>query len=242
MSNEIIYGVNSVTEALKSGNRTFFRIIAARETSQRISETLKLARSRNIRIDFLEKKTMDKICQSPHHQGLAAEVSPLKTYEIFEALSLENGNKKAMWLAVDSVTDPGNLGSLIRSAVCLGFSAIVLPKNRTAAVTGTVAKISSGAVEKIRLVEVVNLNQAILELKEKGFWIYGADAKGESIHNADFAFPLMLVVGAEGEGLHLKTKEHCDKIVSIPQRNDFDSLNAAVAGAIVMYEISKRNK
>ncbi len=239
MNTEIIYGINPVTEALKSGNRTFFRIITTKDPTNKTGDILKIARSKSIRIDFIERRTMDKICQSSHHQGIAAEVSMLKKWEIFEALSDEKKSEKIMWLAIDSITDPVNLGSLIRSAVCLGFSSIIIPKNRTASINPIVMKISSGAAEKIRIIEVVNLNQAIIELKEKGFWVYGADVKGEDASKVDFAFPLLLIVGAEGEGLHLKTKEHCDKIISIEQRNDFDSLNAAVAGAILMYEITR---
>lgn len=242
MSKEIIYGINCVSEALKNSNREIYRVIACKENSERISTILKNAAAAKIRIDFSERKTLDKICQSLHHQGIAAEVSHLKNYEIFEALSLEKDAKKVMWLAADSITDPANLGSMIRSAVCLGFTALILPKNRTAGINSTVAKVSSGALEKIRIIEVSNLNSSILELKEKGFWVYGADAKGEEISQAQIAFPLLMIIGSEGEGMRFKTKEHCDKIISVNQKSDFDSLNASVAAAILMYQISLKNK
>ncbi|MEW5950766.1 MAG: 23S rRNA (guanosine(2251)-2'-O)-methyltransferase RlmB [Elusimicrobia bacterium] len=242
MSKEIIYGINCVSEAIKNSNREIYRVIACKENSERISTILKNAAAAKIRIDFSERKILDKICQSPHHQGIAAEVSHLKTYEIFEALALEKEAKKAMWLAADSITDPANLGSMIRSAVCLGFTALVLPKNRTAGINSTVAKVSSGALEKIKIIEVSNLNSSILELKEKGFWIYGADAKGEEISQAQVAFPLLMIIGSEGDGMRLKTKEHCDKIISVNQKSDFDSLNASIAAAILMYQISLKNK
>ncbi len=243
MSREIIYGINCVSEALKNSNRQIYRILSSKESSERISSILKTASASKIRIDFYDRKTLDKICSSPHHQGIAAEASEIKKWEIFEAIAAEKEPKRAMWLAADSITDPANLGSMIRSAVCLGFSAIMIAKNRSAGINATVAKVSSGAIERIRIIEVSNLNSSLLELKEKGFWIYGADVNGEEISKADLAFPLVLVIGAEGEGLRLKTSQHCDKILSIKQGSDFDSLNAAVAAAILMHSISlKINK
>lgn len=235
---EIIYGINCVSEALKNSNRQIYKILASKQCSDRVSSILKMAAFSKIRIDFYDKRTLDRICLSANHQGIAAEVSSIKKWEMFEAILDEKDPQKTMWLAADSITDPANLGSMIRSAVCLGFSAIMIAKNRTVRINTTVAKVSSGALEKIKVIEVSNLNSSLLEMKKKGFWIYGADMNGEDVSKADLVFPLVLVIGGEAKGLRPKTSQHCDKILSIKQKNDFDSLNAAVAAAILMHSIS----
>jgi 23S rRNA (guanosine2251-2'-O)-methyltransferase len=133
-----------------------------------------------------------------------------------------------------------NLGAIIRSAACFGISTVVLPERRSAGLTATAQKAASGAVDRVGVVEVVNLNQTIMKLKEKGFWVYGMDMGGKPLPQVDFTLPAFIIIGSEGEGLHQKTGEHCDEIVSIPQKGGVESLNASNAAAVVFYELSKK--
>jgi 23S rRNA (guanosine2251-2'-O)-methyltransferase len=133
-----------------------------------------------------------------------------------------------------------NLGAIIRSAACFGVSAIILPERRTVGLTPSAQKTASGAIEKVDMVEVCNLNQTIIELKKKNFWIYGADMSGKPVDKVDFAFPVFVIIGSEGEGMHKKTMEHCDAMISIPQKGGVESLNASVAAGVLFYEISKK--
>ena len=126
---------------------------------------------------------------------------------------------------------------MVFRAACLGFTTVLLPKHRTVGINATVHKVACGAVEKLRIVEVSNLNTALIDLKEEGFWVYGADMDGKSIVNFDYAYPAVLIVGSEGTGIRQKTLEHCDDVISIPQKGGVSSLNAAAAGAIIMYDM-----
>ncbi|PIS46856.1 MAG: 23S rRNA (guanosine(2251)-2'-O)-methyltransferase RlmB [Elusimicrobia bacterium CG08_land_8_20_14_0_20_51_18] len=240
MDKKYIYGINGVDEAVKNGKRKIFRVIASKNSSPRIDQILRSARSANVYCETADKRVLDKLSNNGNHQGIMAEVSDIAGFSLDEAAAAEKDLKKARWVAIDSITDPSNLGSIIRSAVCFGFTAIIIPENRTVGITPAVERVASGALEKMNVIPVTNLNQTILELKKKNFWVYGADMSGENVRGADFAFPLVLVIGSEGEGLHLKTREHCDKIISIPQVKDFDSLNASVSAAVLMYEISSK--
>ena len=164
----------------------------------------------------------------------------MRTISLSEALSRTEGSGRTVWAALDGVTDPMNLGAIIRSAACFGISAVLLPERRTAGITPAAQKTASGAIERVDIVEVGNLNQAILALKKKNFWVYGADMDGKPADKVDFAFPVLLLIGSEGEGLHQKTREHCDELISIPQKGGVESLNASVAAGVIFYEISKR--
>ena len=168
------------------------------------------------------------------------ETGRLEKLDVDEAAGLEKDLRKTVWAGLDGITDPMNLGAIIRSAACLGVSTVILPERRSAGLTPTAHKAASGALERVNVVEVVNLNQTILKLKKKGFWIYGMDMGGQPLPRVDFTLPAFILIGSEGEGLHAKTREHCDVIVSIPQKDGVESLNAGNAAAIVFYELSKK--
>ena len=146
----------------------------------------------------------------------------------------------AGWEARYGITDPMNLGTIIRSAACLGVSTVLLPERRSAGLGPAAQKAASGAAERVNVVEVVNLNQSILRLKEKGFWVYGLDMGGAPLPKADLTLPALVIVGSEGEGMHAKTRGHCDMIVSIPHKGGVESLSAGNAAAIAFYEFSRR--
>jgi len=207
-----------------------------------VEKVIALAKRNNVRIARMDVKTMDALAKGENHQGILAKVEPVKLMRHSKAVDEARGSKKEHWLAVDEMTDPQNLGSIIRSAACLGFTTILLPARRTVGLNATVYKVASGAVERVKIVEVANLNTALIDLKEDGFWIYGADMSGKPLPKVDYAYPAVLVIGSEGTGLREKTAEHCDEIISIPQAEGMDSLNAANAASIIMYDMYAKMK
>lgn len=236
---ELIFGVHPIREALKSRKRQILQlyIIEHKTPSRQVEEVIRLAKTNNVKIKSMEERLMDNLVNGANHQGVIARAEPLKLMRLSNAIYEASGNKKELWLAIDEVTDPQNLGSMLRSAACLGFTTVILPQRRTVGITPTVHKVASGAVEELRIVEVTNLTTALLDLKDEGFWIYGADMEGKPLPEVDYAFPAVLVIGSEGTGIRPKTAEHCDDIISIPQTEGMDSLNAANAASIIMYDM-----
>lgn len=241
---QLIFGIHPIREALKGKKRQILQIyiIENKAQSKAIEEVLRLAKTNNVKIKSMEKRLMDNLAGGANHQGLIARAEPLKLMRLSSAMYEVADKKKELWLAIDEVTDPQNLGSMLRSAACLGFSTVILPQRRSVGITATVHKVACGALETLKVVEVSNLTTALLDLKDEGFWIYGADMAGKSIKTMDYAYPAVLVVGSEGTGLRLKTKEHCDEVISIPQKGGVSSLNAASAAAIIMYDMFSKIK
>ena len=241
MSNDFLFGLNTALEIVKAGKRKIYRLVISRgEQDKKVHELVTLARARGAAVEFSDPAALEKLAGGGNHQGIILETEPIKKMDITEALALEKNLKKTAWAALDGITDPMNLGAIIRSAACFGVSAVIIPERRSVGVTPTVQKAASGALEKVNIVECVNLNQTILALKEKGFWVYGADMEGKRLDRVDFALPALVVIGSEGSGLHLKTRGHCDEVVSIAQKGGVESLNASAAAAVFFYEISKK--
>ena len=241
MSIEFLYGFNTAEEVISAGRRRVLRLYLSRgEGGQRVRNLVALAREKGVAVDFCDQRTLEKLAKGGNHQGVMVEAEILGKLGVDEALALEKDLKKTIWAGLDGITDPMNLGAIIRSAACLGVSTIILPERRSAGLTPTAQKAASGAVERLNVIEVVNLNQTIIKLKEKGFWVYGMDMGGKPLPQADFTLPAFILIGSEGEGLHAKTREHCDEILSIPQKGGVESLNAGNAAAIAFYELSKK--
>ncbi|HBB67922.1 MAG: 23S rRNA (guanosine(2251)-2'-O)-methyltransferase RlmB [Elusimicrobia bacterium GWA2_56_46] len=241
MKPEMLYGANTAEEILKSGRRKVFRLYVSDGSLEGKAKLIvSMARKAGCPVEFRNPRSLDHIANGGNHQGVILEVEPVRTLSLAEALARIKDPKKTVWAGVDGITDPMNLGAIIRSAACFGVSAVILPERRTVGLTPAAQKTASGAIEKVDMVEVGNLNQTILELKKKNFWVYGADMKGKPVDKTDFAFPVFMLIGSEGEGLHQKTMEHCDELVSIPQKGGVESLNASVAAGVLFYEISKK--
>ena len=236
---DILYGIHAVMEALKSKKRNVVQLYVADNKAghRAVEEIIRLAKRNNVKIDRMDVKMMDRLTKGGNHQGVLAKAQPVRLMKLSTALYESDGNKKDLWLAVDEMTDPQNLGAIIRSAACLGFSTIILPQRRTVGLTPAVYKVACGAVERVNIVEVSNLSNALLDLKEEGFWVYGADMDGQPITQTDYASPTVLVIGSEGTGIREKTAENCDQIISIPQKGGVESLNASAAAGIIMYDM-----
>jgi 23S rRNA (guanosine2251-2'-O)-methyltransferase len=240
---EVIYGINSIRDLLRQNKDGWEKIfIAAGRKGSSVEEIIELARIGKIPLEFVERKYLDKIAGTAEHQGVGAIYKSF-VYADLDVL-IKNRNKHFsvdLIVILDSVMDPQNLGSIIRTAHCLGANGVIIPENRAAHVTAAVNKASSGSVQQIPVARVVNLAQSLDYLKDKGFWIFGADAHdGNSLQNMDFNCSVALVLGGEEKGIRPLLKKKCDFLINIPMAGSFDSLNVSVAGGIILYEVCRQ--
>lgn len=238
----MIYGIHPILESLKSGGEGIERIILARgKKSDAVKEILAVAERKGIAVKYDERAALDRLAEGKRHQGIICLCREFIYTPLEEIISqCTHSESGGLILILDSILDPQNLGSLIRSGHCFGATGVVIPKNRAAPVTPAVMKASAGSAGHAAISRVVNIGAAIDALKEKGFWIYGADvAKGQDIHNFDYQGRVGLVLGSEGTGLRPLVKGKCDFLITMPMAGRIDSLNVSVAGGILMYEIMR---
>jgi 23S rRNA (guanosine2251-2'-O)-methyltransferase len=240
-SENVIYGRNPVLELLKSGRRTVNKIMVSRTArGTAVSEIINLAKQKGIALHVIPPEKLDKF--SENSQGIVAEVSPVQYTELSDLIEKSKKSLKPLLVILDGIEDPHNLGAIIRNCVAFGADGVIIPKWRAVGVNETVSKSSAGAVEHISISRVANTNQTIGLLKENGFWIVGAKNGGQILEKTDLPFPLAVIIGSEGFGLHSLTKKNSDFLISIPQENTISSLNASCASAVLLYEIAKKRK
>ncbi len=235
---DVLIGRNAVTEALKAGRGVNKLLLAEGDKEGSISEIVALAKERGIIIQSVERGKIEAIAGGLRHQGVLAYVSPVAYVEVEDILKAAEAKGEAPFLLLlDELEDPHNLGALLRTADATGVHGVLIPKRRSVPLTATVAKTSAGAIEYVPVARIGNIAQTIKKLKDKGFWVAGADMDGsQNYYEADLTGPLVLVVGSEGKGMGRLTKEQCDFIVRMPMVGRINSLNASVAGSILMYE------
>jgi len=239
---EYITGRNPVIELLKAGQKTVNKILLSRQAhGEPVKEIVKLARDKKIPIHNVPPEKFDSL-GIEDTQGVAAEVSTAVYLELEELWNQVKGKEKPLLVILDGIEDPHNLGAIIRNAVVFGADGIVFGKWRAAGMTETVSRTSAGAVEHISIARVTNIAESISWLKKQGVWCVGAEVGGKSVAEDKFQFPMAVVIGSEGEGLHRLVKERCDYLVSIPQTNKISSLNASCAAAVVLYEVFKQKQ
>jgi 23S rRNA (guanosine2251-2'-O)-methyltransferase len=241
---EILCGVHSVYEAFAAGRRSLFELFVAEEkTAPRGDALLAQARLRGIPVSRVPAERLSALAGTNHHQGVAARVSAFVCRELFEPPPSAGGPQASLWLALDSVQDPHNLGAILRTALCAGADAVIVPKDRSAAPTPAVSRISAGALEHVPLIQVTNLARTLGGLKKAGLWAIGLerDAPG-AVFEADLTVPLVLVIGGEGKGMRPLVKRSCELRVSIPQKGPLDSLNASAAAAVALFEILRQRR
>ena len=234
----MLCGRNPIREALRAG-RTVEKLLAANgDLSGSAREIIQMAREAGAVVQMVDRSRLDAIY--PSHQGLIAYVSPIEysTVEKMLAIAQERGEEPFLIL-LDGITDPHNLGAIIRTAECVGAHGVIVPERRSAGLTPAAAKAAAGALNHMPIARVTNLNRTIDELKEKGVWIIGAAMDGESAFTCDLTGPAALVIGSEGDGISRLTMEKCDRRVSLPMKGHLDSLNASVAAGVLMYEIAR---
>ena len=238
LPDDVLVGRNAVTEALKSGRGINKLWIASGDREGSVAEIAALAKERGIVVQYVERAKIEALAGGHRHQGVLAYVAPVPYAELEDILKAAEAKGEAPFIVLlDELEDPHNLGVLLRTADATGVHGILIPKRRSVSLNATVAKTSAGAVEYVPVARIGNIAQTLKKLKEKGFWVAGADMDGEkAYYEADLTGPLVLVVGSEGKGMSRLTKEACDFIVRMPMVGRINSLNASVAGSILMYE------
>ncbi len=242
--NDQVEGRNAVLELLESDRDINKIFISDGEKHGSINKIIALAKEKKVIINEVSKTKLNQMSQTENNQGVIAIVPPFNYCEIDDILDLaKNRNEKPFVLILDGIEDPHNLGSIIRTAETAGVHGIIIPKRRAANVNSTVAKVSAGAVEYMKIARVNNINDAINTLKENDIWICGTDMNTDKYYyDEDFTGGIGIVIGSEGYGMSRLVKENCDFLVKIPMKGKITSLNASVSAGIVMYEVVKQRK
>ena len=242
IKNEIVEGRNAVIEALRAGRAIDKIFIARGDVDKTLGHIASKARDKGIVVVESDRKKLDFMSQTHAHQGVIALCAVREYCNVDDIFAIaEERDEKPFIIVCDEISDPHNLGAIIRSAECAGAHGVIIPKRRSAGLTAIVDKASAGAAEHMAIARVPNIPAAIKELKDRGLWIYGTAADGQSgLWNTDFTGSMALVIGSEGDGMGRLVRESCDFIVSLPMKGQVSSLNASAAAAIVMYEVLRQ--
>ena len=242
---DIVEGRNAVLELLDSDRDINKIFVQSGERHGSINKIIAIAKENKVVVTEVEKSKLDFMSKTKNHQGVIAVVPPFNYCEVEDILEYaKSKNEDVFILILDGIEDPHNLGSIIRTAETAGVHGIIIPKRRTVTVNSTVAKVSAGAVEHMKIARVNNITDTIRKLKENGLWIIGTDGSATTLYyNQDLKGDIAIVIGSEGFGMSRLVKENTDMLVKIPMRGKVTSLNASVSAGIVMYEaVKQRNK
>ena len=236
---DIVIGRNGVIELLKSGRAVESILVTGGETQGSIVKILAMAKEQGIPVKETSPAKLDNMCGHQNHQGVIA-VTGAANYSTMEDIYKKAGGQPLFVIIADEITDPHNLGAIIRTAEIAGAHGVIIPKRGSVGLTVTVAKTSAGAVEHLPVVRVSNLAATVDQLKKDGVWVYGTDMEGQCWCEIDYTGPVALIVGSEGKGMSRLLTDKCDFIASLPMYGEINSLNASVAAGIVMYEIARQ--
>ena len=233
---QILYGRQVVRQVMKE-NRKVRKLYL----QSPMPELEALAKKAGVPVVLTDRKKLNRITESEHHQGVAVEIEPYETVSLDELIRGKKG-QYGFLIMLDELEDPHNLGAVLRTADAVNADGVIIKKTHSAGLTPTVAKVSAGAIDTVKVAAVTNLTNACRELKKQGYWIVGADMDGVDYRTLNYDFHTVLVIGNEGKGISRLVRENCDHIVSLPMRGTISSLNASVSAGILMYGIdAKRN-
>lgn len=237
--NDIVYGVHAVTESLQAntGNKLY---IQDDLRGKKVDKVKALAAEKKVSISWTPKKTLSEMTDGAVHQGFVLRVSEFAYAELSTILEKAEQQDNPLILILDGLTDPRNFGSILRTADATGVCGVIIPKHRAVGVTPVVSKTSTGAVEHVPIARVTNLSQTLDKLKKVGFWIFGTDMNGTPSTKWNTSGKLALIIGNEGKGISVNIKKQVDEMITIPMTGHVQSLNASVAAAILMYEVSRK--
>lgn len=239
----IIYGRNPVKEAYRAGKTIEKLYLPKGAPDPVLSPIYKMAKEKRTVISYVDKFTMDKLSEGGNHQGVLAQITDFDYSSVEDILALaKERDEDLLIVLLDGITDPHNLGAIVRSAECFGAHGIVIPKHRSVGVNDTVVKVASGATEHMLIAKVTNINDTIRMLKEHNVWVYATDFDGKAPKAANLTGNVAIVIGSEGEGIHKLTKELCDDTLTIPEYGKINSLNASVATGIILYEAVRQRR
>lgn len=243
MSKHYLFGLHAVESALQNHPERISRVLVQQNRrDQKIDHLIQLAKQLQIPMQSLSRQELDKLTRSEQHQGIAACCSQTRTYTEHDLEQLlDSAATTPLFLILDGVQDPHNLGACFRSADAAGATAIIAPKDNAVGVTPIVSKVACGAAETVPFIQVTNLARAMEKLKSLGVWLYGAAAEAQqTVYETHFSGPTALVLGAEGSGLRRLTRDKCDQLIKIPMRGTVSSLNVSVATGILLFEIIRQ--
>ncbi len=231
-------GRNALAEALKSGRTIDKVFIAAGDTDRSLQHLAAQAKEAGAVVISVDRRKLDAMSTTRAHQGVIALAAAREYYSLDDLLQVAADRQEAPLLVIcDELSDPHNLGAILRSAECAGAHGVIIPKRRSVGLTAVVAKAAAGAVEYMKVARVTNINTAIAELKEKGVWIFGTAAEGSvPMYQADLTVPAAIVIGSEGDGMSALVRKNCDVTVHIPMKGNITSLNASAAATVLLYE------
>ena len=234
----IIEGRNAVTEALRAGTPIDKIFLARGDTDASLAHIAAAARDKGIVVVDADRRKLDNMSVTHAHQGVVAQAAVREYVDVEDILQIaRDRGEKPLLVVCDELSDPHNLGAVLRTAECAGAHGVIIPKRRSAGLTAIVAKTSAGAVSYVPVARVSNLTACLKELKDQGVWIFGATANGDvPLYQADLKGSAAIVIGSEGTGMSRLVEENCDFKVSIPMRGQLNSLNASAAAAILLYE------
>ena len=243
MDDNKIIGRNPVLEAIKSGQNIEKIMIKKGKLEGSIIPVIRKAKDAGIFVQEVDKNKLDSVAEGENHQGIIAITSEYE-YSTVDAIlkNAEDKSEAPFVIICDKITDPHNLGAIIRTADCVGAHGVIIPKRNSAVLNSVVAKTSAGAIMYMPVAQVTNISATIVDLKDKGLWIAGADMVGDDMYKADLTGALGLVIGSEGDGISRLVKENCDFLVSIPMHGKISSLNASVAASVLMYESVRQRR
>ncbi len=231
-------------EAIKAGKNIEKIMIKKGKQEGSIIPIIRKAKDAGIFVQEVDKNKLDAVSEGENHQGIIAITCEYSYSSVAEILADAREKEEPPFVIIcDKITDPHNLGAIIRTADCVGAHGVIIPKRNSAVLNSVVAKTSAGAVMYVKVAQVTNISECIKNLKEEGLWIAGADMDGADMYSADLKGALGLVIGSEGDGISRLVKENCDFLVSIPMKGKISSLNASVAASVLMYEsVRQRTK
>ncbi|MDE6952611.1 MAG: 23S rRNA (guanosine(2251)-2'-O)-methyltransferase RlmB [Erysipelotrichales bacterium] len=233
---QYIYGKNTVIEALK-GSKPVYQVYMMKNVKD--DKIIALAKSKNAKVNIIaQKNVLNDMVGRVVHQGIVAQVEGYDYYEIDEIINHISKGKQPLLLMLDGLEDPHNLGAILRTCDAIEVDGVIIGKNRSVALTPTVAKVSTGAIDYVKVAQVTNLSRTLEDLKKKGFWVVGCDLDNSQDYRAvDYNMPVVIVVGSEGFGISRLVKKHCDMNVILPMTGHVTSLNASVATAVILYQV-----
>ncbi len=243
MTESVVYGLHAVRKLLQLNPERARRLRVSSKRNKRLDQLVALARKQRVGVETADRDELDRLAGSDRHQGCVLELSETATPSLNLQQALQDIGPESLFLVLDGVTDPHNLGACLRSADAAGVKAVIVPKDRAVGLTPVVRKVAAGAAESVPLIEVTNLSRALQQLQQAGVWIVGTTGEAEtSLYDQNFSGALALVMGAEGEGMRRLTAEHCDYLVKLPMLGQVESLNVSVATGICLYELNRQRK
>ncbi len=241
---EIVFGIHAVRHALEQHPETVLEIRTqeGKKIAGGLAAIMRLAEQHSLKVQRQPREVLDVYTDHAAHQGVVlTRLAPAAMVADLDTIVAETGQRPALLLMLEGIQDPHNLGACLRTANAAGVDAVIIPRDRAAAVNATVRKVASGAAEKTPVIAVTNIARCLRDLKQAGLWVVGTDDQAEStLYDTDLTLPVVIVMGAEGAGLRRNTREQCDFLMSLPMLGSVESLNVSVAAGICLYEVIRQ--